>query len=168
MSSVDHDLFGNSTLYLPFRLITEVLGKFVSCAPRTLTLAQLAQQTARPARELTKLCGVLCHEQLLQSDPGQRHSWRLACPPGQLTLEDAFRCALAVQAARARLRPARQPEARENGGQREVDLMMTQAAMDINQSVFQHLRRFSLDRLKAAAPSRSDTLDRLYRQAVFS
>lgn len=168
MSSVDHDLFGNSALYLPFRLITEVLGRFVSCAPRTLTLAQLEQQTARSARELTKLCGVLCSEQLLQPDPGQRHSWRLACAPGQLTLEDAFRCALAVQAARARPHLARQPEVREDGRQREVDLMMTQAAIDINQSVLQHLRRFSLDRLKAVPPSRSDAIDRLYRQAAFS
>lgn len=166
MTPVEHDLLGSSALYVPFRLVTEVLGKFVCSAPRTLSLSQLEQQTTRSARELTKLCGVLCREQLLQPDPKQKHSWRLACPPTQLTLEDAFRCALAVHATRVRTpkqRPATPPE-----GQREVDLLMTQAAMDINQSVFQHLRRFSLDRLKAPPPIYINPWERLYLPAAFA
>jgi hypothetical protein len=35
-----------------------------------------------------------------------------------------------------------------NGVARDVDLLAMQVTMSVNQSVFQHLRKFSLDRLK--------------------
>lgn len=171
MTTTDQDLLGNSALYRHFRQVTEVLGKFVACTPRTLALVQLEQQTARPARELRKLCDVLCREQLLRPDPGQRHCWRLACEPSRITLEDAFRCAVALHMARTRPRQGGQQGAHTDGVQREVELLMMQAMMGINQSVSQHLRRFSLDRLKAAAPSRDAAIGpigRSYLRSVFS
>lgn len=164
MSSVDQYILGNSALYERLCLITEVLGKFVSCAPRAVMLAQLEQQTGRPAKELQKLCGVLCREQLLSPHPEQPHSWLLACEASQVTLEDAFRCVVAEKTQRAKPKTAT-ASVEESGTapRREVDLLVMQATMGINQSVFQHLRQFSLDRLKMTAagmlPSRRPAID---------
>ncbi len=85
-------------------LITEVLGKFVSCAPGAINLAQLEQETGRTARELHKLCAILCREQLLHPHPEQPQCWQLACEASRVTLEDAFRCAVAEKSTRSRPR----------------------------------------------------------------
>lgn len=158
MSAVDQYILGNSALYERLCLITEVLGKFVSSAPRAVDIAQLEKQTGRPAKELQKLCAMLCREQLLQLQPGQPYCWRLACEASQVTLEDAFRCVVAEKTARVKTKAA-SVTAEEAGAavsdgavpRREVDLLVMQATMGINQSVFRHLRQFSLDRLKVTA-----------------
>lgn len=161
MNAADEYLLGDSALYGRLCLITELLGQFVASAPRAVSLAQLEQRTGRPARELVRLCSILCREQVLQvmrPDAGQPQSWTLACETSQLTLEDAFRCAVAEQASRAR--SARQKAARAARGSGaeqqdavhpEIGMLVMQATMGINQSVFQHLRQFSLDRLKVTA-----------------
>jgi len=147
MSAFDQYIFGNSALYERLCLITEVLGKFVSCAPRAVSIDQLEKQTGRSARELQKLCTTLCREQLLQLHQAQPHSWRLACEASQVTLEDAFRCVVAEKTVRTKAKAAAVTTAENNAApRREVDLLVMQAAMGINQSVFQHLRQFSLDR----------------------
>jgi len=151
MSAIDQYLLGNSALYERLCLITEVLGKFVSCAPRAVDIAQLEKHTGRPAKELQTLCAMLCREQLLHPHPEQRHSWRLACEASRVTLEDAFRCVMAEQAARARPGRPKAAPTLEDAPRREVDLLVMQATMGIHQSVFQHLRQFSLDRLKVTA-----------------
>ncbi|MGH8807325.1 MAG: hypothetical protein ACREX0_05540 [Noviherbaspirillum sp.] len=151
MSGVDHYLLGDSALYARLCMITEVLGKFVSSAPRALSLGQLEQQTGHAAKDLAKLCSALCREQLLQAEPSQPQGWRLAREASQVTLEDAFRCAVAEQAARAKAGRRKRTCEQSQGSRREVDLLVMQATMGINQSVFQHLRQFSLDRLKVAA-----------------
>lgn len=147
MSAVDQYILGG-VLYERLCLITEVLGRFVSCAPRAVDLAQLEKHTGRPAKELLRLCAMLCREQLLQPHPGQARCWELAREASQVTLEDAFRCAMNEQAARARPGRAKPPDATPR---REVDMLVMQATMGINQSVLQHLRQFSLDRLRVSA-----------------
>lgn len=144
-------IFGSSSMYERLCLVTEVLGAFVSVAPRTVGIEQLARQTGRPAKELARLCNALCREQLLASDRG--NVWRLAGDASEVTLEDAFRFVVNEQAARSRTRQRADAEelAQETATRRDVDLLVMQAAISINQSVFQHLRQFSLDRLKIAA-----------------
>lgn len=151
MSAVDQYILGSGILYERLCLITEVLGRFVTCAPRTVDIEQLEKHTGRPAKELLRLCAMLCREQLLKPHPGQRHSWQLACEASQVTLEDAFRCAINEQAARSRSVRAKIHTATEDAPCREVDMLVMQATMGINQSIFQHLRQFSLDRLKMTA-----------------
>ncbi|WP_151632563.1 hypothetical protein [Noviherbaspirillum aerium] len=172
MSAVDDYLLGDSALYGRLCLITKLLGHFVASAPRAVSLEQLEKLSGRPARELVRLCNILCREQVLQP-AGQAQSWTLACETSQLTLEDAFRCAMSEQASRAR--PARQKSAaaaaaaaaaeQQEAMQPEIDMLVMQATMGINQSVFQHLRQFSLDRLKVTAagmfPSRRSSEDGL-------
>lgn len=155
MNAADEYLLGDSALYGRLCLITELLGQFVASAPRAVSLAQLEQLTGRPARELVRLCNILCREQVLRPDAGQSQSWTLACETSQLTLEDAFRCAVSEQASRAR--SAKHKAARTAAAQQqdavhpEVGMLVMQATMGINQSVFHHLRQFSLDRLKVSA-----------------
>lgn len=148
MSAIDQAILGSGVLYDRLCLITEVLGRFVSCAPRTIDLAELERHTGRPAKELLRLCAMLCREELLRAHPEMTRCWTLAQEANQVTLEDAFRCAMNEQAARAR--PGR-PKAAVPDPRREVDMLVMQATMGINQSVFQHLRQFSLDRLKVTA-----------------
>jgi len=146
-----NDILGNDALYSQLYLVTEVLGKFVSRAPRALTVEQLEQETGRSAKELFKLCKRLCQEQLLQPHLEQPQCWQLSSGAGTVTLEDAFRCVIAERRARVRTdrkKTNAQPAARM---QREIDLLVTQAAMGINQNVFQYLRQFSLDCLKVSA-----------------
>ena len=148
MNGMDQVFLGSGVLYDRVCLITEVLGRFVSSAPRAVDLAQLEKHTGRPAKELLRLCAMLCREGLLRVDPQLPRGWQLACEASRLTLEDAFRCAMNEQAARAR--PGR-AKVQEGVPRREVDMLVMQATMDINQSIFQHLRQFSLDRLKVSA-----------------
>ena len=150
MSAIGQAILGSGVLYDRLCLITEVLGRFVSSAPRAVDIAQLEKHTGRPAKELLRLCAMLCREELLRPHPELPRCWLLAREASQVTLEDAFRCAMNEQAARARPTRARAAPA-ESAPCREVDMLVMQATMDINQSIFQHLRQFSLDRLKVSA-----------------
>ncbi len=159
MSEIDQFIIGDSASYARLCLIAEVLGKFISCTPRALDIAQLQRQTGRSRRELRKLCALLCRERLLQ--PSQPHAWTLACEASRVTLEDAFRCIVAERSARAKPKAATMNSAEtEDAPRREVNLLVMQAAMGINQRVFRHLRQFSLDRLKMGA---SDMLPARYQ-----
>jgi hypothetical protein len=153
MNAIDGFLLGDSALHARLCVATEVLCHFVSCAPHSLTLDQLKRQTRMPARDLMKLCATLCREQVLRPDSEQPQCWVLACETSELTLEDAFRCVVSEQSGRARAAKrralAKQPQA--DTIHREVDMLLMQATMGINQRVFQHLRQFSLDRLKVTA-----------------
>lgn len=130
MNAADEYLLGDSALYGRLCLITELLGQFVTGAPRAVGLAQLEQAT------------------------GQRPGLGLACETSRLTLEDAFRCAVSEQASRARSAKHKAGGAEQQDTVHpEIGMLVMQATMGINQSVFQHLRQFSLDRLRVTAAS---------------
>jgi DNA-binding IscR family transcriptional regulator len=150
MNPAPHNLLGEGTLYNRLCLATEVLGRFVSCAPKALDLGQLTAATRGTPRELGRLCRLLCDDGLLVREPGKRSAWRLARDPSTVTLEDAFRCMLAQQPARAKAQAASEEECAADGVESEVDVLVMQATMTVNQSVLQLLRRFSLDRLRVA------------------
>ena len=146
MVIADDCILGNGALHDQFLLATEILTALVSSAPGALSTAQLGNDTGRPLKALEKACAGLLLTQVIcrhESLPGH---WVLACEPDSVTLEDVFRCVVMQQTSRRRL-PAvrrRNPERRYH----DADLLVTQATMAINQSVSQHLRQFSLHRLK--------------------
>lgn len=139
MVTVEDCILGNGALHDRFFATTEILARLVSSAPRAVSLAQLEQATGRTAKELSRLCGGLLKAGLLRSE--QHGKWSLTCDPCLVTLEDVFRCVLGRQQGRARQTA---PERASS----DVDLLVMQAMIAINQSVFKHLRQFSLDRLK--------------------
>jgi len=150
--TVDDYILGNGVLHDRFRVTTEILSALVSSAPRSVSMAQLQSYTGRPTKELTKLCSALWRSTLTQPDANVRGSWMLACAPSTVTLEDVFRCVIANQPAVAKPTIVKSAEADQR--HHDIDLLVMQATMAINQSVFRHLRQFSLDRLKVSAAAR--------------
>lgn len=150
MLNVDDYILGNELLHKRLCVTAEILGELVMHAPRSVSIERLAHYTGHPVKELTKLCRNLWRAELLQPDPVEDSNWMLACDPGAVTLEDVFRCLI-----------ARQPRCnkRDSGlldtdrPQRDISLLLMQATMGINQSVYNHLRQFSLDRLKISTNS---------------
>ena len=149
MTTVEDYILGNGALHDRFFATTEILAKLVSSAPRSVSIAQLEEETGRPARELGKLCAGLVRAGLLTTDPRAPERWMLTCDASMVTLEDVFRCVLAEQQT-----PQTRRATGKAGAERtpnDVDLLVMQAMIAINQSVFKHLRQFSLDRLKISA-----------------
>ena len=144
MIPVEDYIFGNDALHQRFFTTTDILAKLISTAPRAVSIAQLEEATGRPARELGKLCGGLARAGLLRQAANATDKWTLACNPALITLEDVFRCVLAEQGRSRGAAKTAAPERASN----DVDLLVMQAMIAINQSVFKHLRQFSLDRLK--------------------
>ena len=141
-------MLGGSALHDRLCAMAEILGKLVSSAPRSVSIAQLEEASGRSSKELTKLCASLWRAELLTPDPNGANRWSLACEPSAVTLEDVFRCIVAEQQERSK------PAAKQGNPVRafsDVDLLVTQAMLAVNQSVFKHLRQFSLDRLKVSA-----------------
>ena len=148
MIAVEDCALCNSVLYERFFATTELLAKLVSSAPRALSIAQMEAATGRSVKELMKLCRNLMRANLLRQEVGAADKWVLTCSPCMVTLEDVFRCVLAEQQGRSK------PAAKTNVPERtpnDVDLLLMQAMIAINQSVFKHLRQFSLDRLKISS-----------------
>jgi DNA-binding IscR family transcriptional regulator len=146
MVTVEDYILGSGALHDRFFATTEILAKLVASAPRTVGIAQLEEATGRPAKELTKLCNSLVRANLLRHDPFAADKWMLTCDPSLVTLEDVFRCVMNEQHARSRSGKTVAERAPN-----DVDLLVMQAMIAVNQSVFKHLRQFSLDRLKVSA-----------------
>jgi DNA-binding IscR family transcriptional regulator len=147
MGTVESYIFGNGALHDRFFATTEILAKLVSSAPRAVAVAQLESTTGRPAKELSRLCTSLERAGLVRQAPDAADKWSLTCDPSMVTLEDVFRCVLTEQQGRGRSSSKAAPDRAPN----DVDLLVMQAMIAINQSVFKHLRQFSLDRLKISS-----------------
>lgn len=145
MTAYEPSIFGNGALHERFCATTDLLAKLVASAPRPMTLPQLQRATGRDARPLARLCAELSQEGLIIANAVG--AWQLARDPAAVTLDDVYRCVLAQETQRSR--PA--GKATEHHANHAVDLLLMQAALAINQSVRQHLRQFSLDRLKPAS-----------------
>ena len=147
MVTVEDCILGNSALHDRFFATTEILARLVSSAPRAVSMAQLEDATGRPEKELAKLCTALSRAGLLRQDAQAPGKWTLTCDPSLVTLEDVFRCVMSEQQTRSRSAKSAAADRTPN----DVDLLVMQAMIAINQSVFKHLRQFSLDRLKISA-----------------
>lgn len=141
-------ILGGRTLHERLCAMAEVLGKIVSSAPRSVGITQLEEASGRSSKELIKLCASLERAQLLLPDPQAANRWMLACEPSAVTLEDVFRCIVSEQQERSKGIEQLSSPTRAYS---DVDLLVTQAMLAVNQSVFKNLRQFSLDRLKVSA-----------------
>jgi DNA-binding IscR family transcriptional regulator len=163
--AINDYILGNSKLHDRFRISTEILGALVSSAPRSLSMAQLQSYTGRSPKELTKLCGALWRAMLTKPDRKVRGNWLLACAPSAVTLEDVFRCIIADQPHIAKPVVVKPEDADRR--HHDVDLLVMQATMAISQSVFKHLRQFSLDRLKVSAAAKPSLRKRDQREVHY-
>jgi DNA-binding IscR family transcriptional regulator len=163
--TADDYILGNGALHDRFRVTTEILGALVSSSPHSLSMAQLQNYTGRPAKELAKLCSALWRSMLTKPDTKARGNWVLACAPSSVTLEDVFRCVIANQPQPAKSIITTPVESDQR--HHDIDLLVMQATMAINQSVFKHLRQFSLDRLKVSAAAKPPLTKREQRHMQY-
>jgi L-asparaginase len=150
MNAVDDYLLGNEALHERFRVATEIMGKLVLNAPHPLSVDELEKDTGQSGKDVVKLCNALARAQLVRPNGKVSGSWILADKPGAFTLEDVFRCVIAEHGTRSKM-----PAVQNSRGSPQVDLLVMQASLAINQSMFKHLRQFSLDRLSMGAPVNS-------------
>ncbi len=148
MISVERNTASSPTLFDRFFSAAEIVAELLSNVPHAVCLEHLEGITGRSANELMTLCSDLEYAGLLRRDPFAFDKWTLACDPDAVTLEDVFRCLLSEQRADA------MPTATACNVERapsEVHLLIMQAMIAINQSVFRHLREYSLHRHKISA-----------------
>jgi DNA-binding IscR family transcriptional regulator len=143
MAPADNFILGNGVLHDRFRLATEILAAASARAPQSMTQADFERHTGRDEKDVGKLCTLLERAGLLAAAGEAR--WTLSYPLNMITLEDVFRCVLDGQSSRSKAVRVGNAECKSH----DVELLMMQATMEINQSVFKLLRRFTLDRLKA-------------------
>lgn len=146
MSTIDDYILGNDVLHDRFSVSTQIVGKAVCSAPAPVTIDQLKELTGRPAKELAKLCGYLSMARVFEPVAAKQDAWQLACDPRETTLEEVFRCILVEQLDRSKQLNFKRHHAKRS--YRDVDLLLMQLSIAINQSMFKHLRQFTLERLK--------------------
>lgn len=140
----DHYLLGDALLHNRLSITAGILGELVLRAPRSVSLAGLEEAIGYPARELERICQHMWRSGLLQPDPEIAGNWMLAGSASDITLEDVFRSVLSASSAQHKLSMPLLLAP-------DVDLLLMQATVNVNQNVFNHLRGFTLDRLKVRA-----------------
>lgn len=146
MSSIDDYILGNDVLHYRFSVTIQIVGKIVCSAPDWVAMHQMKELTGCPAKELAKLCGHLSDAGVLEAAKPKEDAWRLACDPRETTLADIFRCILAEQLDRSKQLSSKAHHIERS--YRDIDLLVMQLSIAINQSVFRHLRQFTLERLR--------------------
>jgi DNA-binding IscR family transcriptional regulator len=136
----DDFLFADFLMDQKFRITTEILELFVTNPSQDLSIAYLAEYTGHSAREITQICRKLQLAGLVQPSKNSSKVWMLVCDPSTITLEDVYRGMIANS------QPTPSLASPEMERTRSVDLLIMQATMEVNQSIFKHLRQFSLGR----------------------
>jgi DNA-binding IscR family transcriptional regulator len=145
VSLADDCILGNGALHLQFCLATEILAALVAHAPHPVSTPVLEKLTGHPSMDLARICSSLWQSMLITPN-SSGEGWILINPAHRITLEDVFRSVVESQQPRANAKShtaGRPPRMRP-----DVELFVGQATIAINQSVFRHLRQFSLDRLR--------------------
>lgn len=140
MSVSDEFLFADFLMDQKFRITTEILELFVSNPSQDLSIAYLVEYTGHTTREVTQICRKLQIAGLVQPAKNSSKVWMLVCDPSSITLEDVYRGMIANP------QPTQNPASPDADRARSVDLLIMQATMEVNQSIFKHLRQFSLGR----------------------
>jgi len=145
MTASDNFLFADMLMDQKFRVTTEILEQFVSNPSQELPAARLAEYTGRSVREVNQVCRKLQLIGLVAPGKPAARGWKLVCDPNTITLEDVYRGVIAEAASVPEQQGTADPD-RAADPARSVDLLIMQATMEVNQSIFRHLRQFSLGR----------------------
>jgi DNA-binding IscR family transcriptional regulator len=143
--AVDADILGDGCLQERFTAYVEVLGHFVRNAPRSLSVAWMAERSGIPVTAAKRTFRALGSAGMLQNLRDGQGMWRLVKKPSDITLEEVFRCAVA---ANARRRRAASPHAIPVASL-DSELLLMQALQAVDDHLYRKLRTYSLDRLMA-------------------
>jgi DNA-binding IscR family transcriptional regulator len=141
MALADNLLFADFVMDRKFRITTEILEQFVTNPSQDLSAAYLAECTGHGIREITQICKKLQLAGLIMPVKPSAKMWNLVCDPNTITLEDVYRGMVAEPESTAANAATSYVQ-----HSRSVDLLIMQATMEVNQSIFKHLRQFSLGR----------------------
>lgn len=149
MHALDDYIFGNSRLHAQLAIATKILALLAAGAPQRVTLEAMQSATRRPAMELRKICRGFHQAGFVTAPKDSHDAWVLDCDLGSVTLEDVY-LAISASSGSSKKSAAGAAEAAASPQQNNLDLILMQATMSINQSLFRLLRQFRLDRLQIA------------------
>lgn len=140
-------ILGDRRLHQRLFLTTAILGKFVMREKAKYTSDYLAQELGCSIGLVQDLCAILkCNgfiSKLHEDTPPDE--WSLACDSAMMTLGDVF----TAVAESSHLSEDEPMQTVENTGKiREAELLVSQAALDVNEFIYRHLKQFSLLSLK--------------------
>lgn len=125
--------------------VAAVLERFVARAPRACSVMQMLRDTDLASKDVDAICAALRRLKLI-SPIADGTAWVLRRHPGDITLQEAWDAALLVDASR---RGGMAP-GEDAASDREINLLMQQAALSISQIVAVQLRKFQLDRVNTS------------------
>lgn len=149
MNHVDAAIFGNSKLHQEFCLATQILAVLMHHAPQPVAMASLTTLTGQASRELIRICSRLWQTRLIVP-AANGEGWMLPASAQAQTLEDVFRSVMH--------RPS--PHLPDTSNDMPVsmpvsaalEIFIGQAAITVNQAVYQLLRQYPLERLRNTGP----------------
>lgn len=135
----------DSAAFLRFQMAAAVLEKFVAAYPCPLNADVIARKLGIPVMDSTRMCRLL-EEAGLLVPATEFQSWNLGKPKGAVTLEDVWN-------AVGELIPQTLPPACQATEPSATDLLVSQALIEMQQSIAQLLRQFQLHRVSTSAKS---------------
>ncbi|GGC88400.1 hypothetical protein [Undibacterium terreum] len=125
---------------LGFRTLAAVLEYFIAAGERGAGIKQIKNSTPFLHADIRKTCRLLLSTGLI-TPAGRTGRWVLAADPGSLTLADVWRIACADSCA-----TSHQASAPRSGiPATHVDMLITQALMELEQDIMMRLASFRLD-----------------------
>lgn len=152
MTQFDHFILGQPDFHERFYMATAILGKLVSRGCTPLTSAELKVDRLCSAQRIDSVCKMLYRSGLIrkvQNGAGRR-GWLLSREPSEISLEDVFKSLVHGKECKSLAAPSSRGMTDVD---RNVELLVSQAAMGINALLFRHLREFSLLSLKTRTQS---------------
>ena len=167
MQSFDGYILGNSALHAQLTIATKILALLAANAPQGVTLEAMQSASGRSALELRKICKGFNRAGFVTTPKESHEAWMLDCDLATVTLEDVYLAVTAGSGSSKKSATDTNSTANEASPQQNnLDLILMQATMSINQSLFRLLRQFRLDRLQIAtatgASSPSPAYSRTY------
>ena len=152
MFAADHYILGSNVLHKRFYASTVILAQFVSAAPKSISLLQLEVQTKFSLIDILEISCNLVRAGIIAPHKHSYQSWMLMPDVKALTLHDVYSCVLETQSqdTASRKMPIRSIRL-ERKSHQTIDIVITQAVMELNQKTAQVLRKFPVDRLCFAA-----------------
>jgi hypothetical protein len=130
--------------YRSLASVAAVLERFVARTPNGCHARQMMHDTELSRREIRTICSALCKLNVVSFSDDD--TWVLCGHPGEITLQQAWEAALLVDMLKRRDRTQED----DRTGDREINLLIQQAALAINQNITAELKRFQLDRVRAS------------------
>jgi hypothetical protein len=149
MNHLDATIFGNRKLHQQFCLATEIITVLMHHAPQPVAMASLTTLTGQASRELIRMCSRLWQTRLIVPAVNGE-GWTLPALGQAQTLGDVFRSVM--HSTSLHLRDTRIDTLASMPMPLAIEIFIGQAVITLNQSVYQLLRQYPLERLRNTGP----------------